>query len=96
MKAILGAPVSGVEYVQLDASAAELAPVLKGASAVLSCVGIAPGGANQRDGNGLVNVKIADAAKAAGIDKFVYLSVASELANGPAKFLLGDYLKGKG
>ena len=41
------------------------------------------------------NKIIADAAKAAGIDQFVYLSVASELANGPAKFLLGDYLKGK-
>jgi hypothetical protein len=25
----------------------------------------------------------------------VYISVASDLANGPAKFLLGDYFKGK-
>jgi len=41
-----------------------LVGVLSGATAVISCVGIAPGGANQRAGNGAVNVRIADAAKA--------------------------------
>ena len=92
---ILGKSLSGIEYVSLDASADDLAPVLADASAVVSCVGVAPGGANQRAGNGAVNVRIADASKAAGIKRFVYISVASELANGPAKFLLGDYLKGK-
>ena len=94
---ILGkaAAPSSLEYVSLDASSSDLSGVLKDASAVISCVGVAPGGANQRAGNGAVNVKIADAAKAAGISRFVYISVASELANGPAKFLLGDYLKGK-
>ena len=48
-----------------------------------------------RDGNGLANVKIADAAKAAGIDSFVYLGLASELASSPIKFVFGDYVKGK-
>ena len=40
-------------------------------------------------------MRIAEAAKAAAIDKFVYLGVASELANGPIKFIFGDYCKGK-
>ena len=94
---ILGKPLAGggIQYATLDASSDDLGDVLKGATAVVSCVGIAPGGANQRDGNGKVNVRIADAAKAAGIGRFVYIGVASELANGPAKFLLGDYFKGK-
>lgn len=96
VKSILGQGLSSVDFVSLDASTADLSNVLNGASAVISCVGIAPGGANQRDGNGKVNVRIADAAKAAGVEKFVYLGVASELANGPAKFLFGDYVKGKG
>ena len=121
VKKILGSSLAGVEFLSLDASTADLSGAFKGASAVISCVGVAPGGANQRAGNGrrfqpptrsgrcdrigsrvcaplrtgAVNVRIADAAKAAGVDKFVYLGVASELANGPAKFLLGDYLKGK-
>mmetsp|Transcript_18757 Transcript_18757/g.41732 ORF Transcript_18757/g.41732 Transcript_18757/m.41732 type:complete len:320 (+) Transcript_18757:115-1074(+) len=92
---ILGKPLSGIDYVSLDASTDDLGNVLKDAAAVVSCVGVAPGGANQRAGNGAVNVRIANAAKAAGNKRFVYISVASELANGPAKFLLGDYLKGK-
>ena len=33
--------------------------------------------------------------QAAGIGRFVYLGVASELANGPIKFIFGDYVKGK-
>jgi len=91
---ILGSSPS-VEYVSLDASTDDLSGVMSGADAIVSCVGISPGGANQREGNGAVNVRIADAAKAAGIKRFVYISVASSLANGPAKFLLGDYFKGK-
>lgn len=69
--------------------------VVTGASAVISCIGIAPGGANMKDGNGLVNVRIADASKAAGVPKLVYLGLASELANSPIKFVFGDYVKGK-
>mmetsp|Transcript_15584 Transcript_15584/g.44754 ORF Transcript_15584/g.44754 Transcript_15584/m.44754 type:complete len:280 (-) Transcript_15584:164-1003(-) len=95
VKAILGAPLAGVEYVQLDASTGDLSGVLGGAAAVISCIGIAPGGANMRDGNGLVNVKIAAASKLAAVPKFVYLGLASELASSPIKFVFGDYVKGK-
>jgi len=94
VKKIVGAPLA-VDYQSLDASKDDLSAIFKGASAVISCVGVAPGGANQLDGNGAVNAKIADAAKAAGVERFVYLGVASELAKGPAKFLFGDYIKGK-
>jgi len=95
VKGILGKSLSGVEYRQLDALSADLSDVVSGASAVVSCIGIAPGGANMRDGNGLVNVRIADASKAAGVPKLVYLGLASELAQGPIKFVFGDYVKGK-
>lgn len=94
VKTILGSSLP-IDYQSLNAGTDDLATVLKGASAVVSLVGIAPGGKNQREGNGLVNVRIADAAKAAGIGRFVYVSVSSEMSNGPAKFLLGDYFKGK-
>lgn len=92
---ILGGKSPSVEYVALDASTDDLSEVLAGADAVVSCLGIQPGKADQRDGNGAVNVRIADAAKAAGIKRFVYISVASSLANSPAKFVLGEYFKGK-
>ena len=92
--AILGTPLP-VQYVQLDAISGDLSSVMGGASAVISCVGIAPGGTNMRDGNGLANVRIASAAKAAGVGKFVYLGLASELAASPIKFVFGDYVKGK-
>ena len=83
VKAILGTSLT-VDYRQLDASKEDLSAVLKGASAVISCVGISPGGGpDKRDGNGAVNVAIADASKAAGIERFVYLGLADELANGP-------------
>ena len=92
---ILGSSPPPMEYISLDASTDDLSGILKDAEVVVSCVGIAPGGSNQREGNGAVNVRIADAAKAAGVKRFVYISVASSLANSPAKFLLGDYFKGK-
>ena len=77
---------------RLDALSGDLSSVLSGTSAVISCVGIAPGGANMKDGNSKANVR---AAKAAGIDKFVYLGLASELVSSPIKFIFGDYVKGK-
>ena len=92
---ILGTVPPNVEFMSLDANKDDLSSVLQGANAVVSCVGALPGSPNQRDGNGAVNRKIANASKAAGIQRFVYISVASDLANGPAKFLLGDYFKGK-
>jgi uncharacterized protein YbjT (DUF2867 family) len=95
VKAILGTSLK-VDYQQLDAGKEDLTAVLKGASGVISCVGVAPGGGpDQKNGNGAVNVAIADASKAAGIERFVYLGLADELANGPIKFVFGDYVKGK-
>lgn len=91
----LGTAPDHVDYVSLDASSADLGPVLAGAVVVVSCVGALGRGAAVRAINGAVNARIAAAAKEAGAARFVYVSVASELANGPAKFLLGDYLKGK-
>ena len=86
---------AGVTLLSADAATADLAPLFKGAEAVVSCVGIVPGGKNQRDGNGAVNVRIADAAKAAGVPRFVYISVASAISGGPGKFLFPEYVKGK-
>ena len=65
---------------------------------MISCCGVAPGSENQLDGNGAVNVRIADAAKAAGVPRFVYISVASDMGvtSGPAKIALGDYFKVRG
>eukprot|EP00986_Skeletonema_menzelii_P012304 scaffold6729_cov135-Skeletonema_menzelii.AAC.5 len=97
-KSILGKSLSNVDYITLDASTAsldELATPMKDVTAVISCVGISPGSQNQKDGNGLVNTRIIQAAKAAGVPKLVYIGVSSALANGPAKFLLGDYFAGK-
>ena len=92
-KSILGTTIPSVEYVSLDAGSAsidDLASAMKDSLAVISCVGIAPGSPNVKDGNGVVNSRIAKAAKFAGVPKFVYIGVASSLANSPAKFLLGD------
>jgi len=99
-KSILGASAlpKNVEYISLDASTAttdKLQSSMKDAIAVISCVGLSPGSSNQKDGNGLVNTRIFQAAKAAGVPKVVYIGVSSSLANGPAKFLLGDYFQGK-
>lgn len=97
MQKFVGAAPGDVKYVQLDASTADLSEnnLLAGADAVISCVGIVPGGENQLAGNGAVNVRIAKAAKANASPRFVYISVASALSDGPGKFLFGDYMKGK-
>jgi NAD(P)-dependent dehydrogenase (short-subunit alcohol dehydrogenase family) len=97
-KSILGTSLSNVDYISLDAGKAsldDLSASMKDATAVISCVGLSPGSQNQKDGNGLVNSRITQAAKAAGVPKIVYIGVSSTLANGPAKFLLGDYFSGK-
>lgn len=91
----LGAAPGRVAYVALDAAADDLGPVLDGAVAAVSCIGALGSGAAVRATNGAVNARIAAAAAKAGAGRFVYVSVASDLANGPAKFVLGDYLKGK-
>ena len=89
-KSILGTTIDGVQYISLDAGKDDLSSVMKDSLAVISCVGIAPGSPNVKEGNGLVNSRIAKAAKASGVNKFVYIGVSSELAASPARFLLGD------
>ena len=84
-----------VDFVSLDASKDDLSSVFKGASAVISCVGVAPGQKNQLDGNGAVNERIADAAKKAKVGRLVYISVASAISEGTGKLLFADYVKGK-
>ncbi len=84
-----------VDFVSLDASKDDLSNVFKGASAVISCVGVAPGQKNQLDGNGAVNERIADAAKKAKVGRLVYISVASAISEGTGKLLFADYVKGK-
>ena len=70
-----------VENVSLDAAEDDLSAVFKGATAVISCVGAAPGSKNQLDGNGAVNVAIADTAKKAKVPRLVYVSVASAISS---------------
>lgn len=85
-----------IQYESLDATKDDLSGVMKDASVVVSCVGIPPWEkSTAREGNGLANVRIADAARAAGVGKFVYVSVATEFSSGPGKFLFSEYFKGK-
>jgi len=97
-KSILGSALSGVRYLNLDAATAssdDLSAAIKDSLAVISCVGIAPGSRDVKEGNSIPNSNIAKAAKSAGVPKVVYIGVATSLSGGPAKFLLGDYFKGK-
>ena len=79
------AAANGISYIAADAATADLAPTFRGADAVVSCVGVLPGlgcsGGGCATANGAVNVRIAEAAKAAAVSRFVYISVASELAS---------------
>jgi uncharacterized protein YbjT (DUF2867 family) len=96
VKANVGKTVSTIQYVSLDATIDDLVDVMKGAAAVISCVGIPPWEKKTaRAGNGIANTRIAEAAKAAGVDRYVYVSVAKEFANSPAKFLFGEFFTGK-
>ena len=56
----------------------ELKEIMDGADAVVSCVGVIGGDDNRMlAGNGFTNVRGIKAAKAAGVKRFVYVSVAS-------------------
>ena len=97
VKANTGSLPTGLTFVQADAATDDLVKIFKGCDAVINCCGVAPGSSDQLDGNGQVNVRVADAAKAAGVPRFVYIGVASDMGvtSGPAKIALGDYFKGK-
>ena len=78
-----GAAVPGASSsvaIDLAAAAASeaLAAAFEGADAVVSCVGCIGGSdEDMRAGNGDANATAIDAAKAAGVKRFVYVSVAS-------------------
>lgn len=87
-----------VRWLALDAAdEAALAPVFKGSDAVISTIGVFFGNGAEQDRalNGRPNVAAARAAKAAGVGRFVYVSV-SEMVAPVAAPLVGDgYFKGK-
>ena len=62
-----------------DACVTALTDAMKGADCVVSCVGVFKPGDDDamREGNGTYNVRVVDAAVAAKVDRFVYVSVAS-------------------
>mmetsp|Transcript_33424 Transcript_33424/g.94647 ORF Transcript_33424/g.94647 Transcript_33424/m.94647 type:complete len:279 (-) Transcript_33424:654-1490(-) len=70
--------VDSVAWTKGDVLSEDIAPVLKGAAAVVSCIGVIGGSYEYMEkGNGAVNVTAAQKAKAAGVPRFVYVSVAS-------------------
>ena len=80
-----GTPVKGAkveEKIDLsltdDATFEALTDAMAGADAVVSCIGVIGGDDNHMlAGNGFNNVRGIKAAKAAGVERFVYVSVAS-------------------
>lgn len=87
---------SKVEWVAGDLTGEDLSGVMKGASAVISCIGVI-GGSDEYmlAGNGEANVKAVSEAKAAGVPKFVYVSVASIVADNVDGIALKGYFEGK-
>ena len=85
--------IPGVQYLSIDAISAsenDLVNVMKGAKVVISTVGISPTKSNKNEGNSVPNARIAKAAKAAGVSKFVYVGVATSLSEGPAAKLVAE------
>jgi len=84
-----------VDWIAADALTADFAPLLEGASAVVSCIG-ALGSQDDEKINGQANVRLADAAAKANVQRFVYISV-NPLVNEAAAGLgvLPEYFKGK-
>lgn len=76
---------------------AALAEAVRGAACAISCVGvIGTDDDAMRVGNGDVNVNIIESAKAAGVGRFVYVSVASIVPDVVGKTpLMKGYFEGK-
>lgn len=74
-----------------------LVDALRGADVAVSCVGvIGTDDAKMREGNGTFNVRAIEAAKKAGVGRFVYVSVASVVPNVVGKTpLMKGYFEGK-
>ena len=84
-----------------DACVSALTDAMKGADCVVSCVGVFKPGDDDamREGNGTYNVRVVDAAVAAKVDRFVYVSVASivpdALGGAESAPVMAGYFAGK-
>ena len=84
-----------------DACVSALTDAMKGADCVVSCVGVFKPGDDDamREGNGTYNVRVVDAAAAAKVDRFVYVSVASivpdALGGAESAPVMAGYFAGK-
>lgn len=89
---------SKVKWVAGDASdGGFLEPQFKGASAVISCIGVIFGNGEEKDrrNNAAPNVAAADAAAAAGVKRYVFVSVSSQVEPVVAPLLGHGYFDGK-
>jgi len=88
--------VSDVEWVAGDPAVSDLSQYLRGASAVVSCIGVIGGSDEEmRRGNGEINVQAVAAAREAGVPKFVYVSVGSAVKDNVGSIALKGYFEGK-
>lgn len=89
--------VDNVEWASCDVNdVVALQKVLKGASSVISAIG-AIGFDEERliEGNGKANVAAIESSKKAGVPKFVYVSVASQVKDSLGNVVLKPYFQGK-
>mmetsp|Transcript_42773 Transcript_42773/g.110923 ORF Transcript_42773/g.110923 Transcript_42773/m.110923 type:complete len:352 (-) Transcript_42773:244-1299(-) len=87
--------VGSVTWSKGDALSDDLSGVLKGASAVVSCIGVIGGSYDSMEkGNGATNIAAAEKSKAAGVPSFVYVSVASIVPNSVGGIVKGTDFKG--
>ena len=85
--------LASVEWLKADAEKpAELGKVLEGADAVVSCVGAFGSNEFMRRINGDANAAIAEAAAAAGVKRFVYVSAETFR---PVALVAPGYFEGK-
>jgi nucleoside-diphosphate-sugar epimerase len=88
--------VPGVTTQVGDLSKDDLTSALRGAAAVVSCIGvIGTDDALLEAGNGAVNVAAAAQTAAAGVKRFVYVGVADAVPNALANVALKGYFRGK-
>eukprot|EP00611_Tribonema_gayanum_P003613 TRINITY_DN1287_c0_g3_i1.p1 TRINITY_DN1287_c0_g3~~TRINITY_DN1287_c0_g3_i1.p1 ORF type:complete len:351 (+),score=111.85 TRINITY_DN1287_c0_g3_i1:936-1988(+) len=91
-----GKAVEGATSVRGDPSTDDLTATLKGAAAVISCIGVIGTDDDILEaGNGAVNVAAVKQAAAAGVPRFVYVGVASSVPAALASLALKGYFRGK-
>ncbi|KAL1527710.1 hypothetical protein AB1Y20_009095 [Prymnesium parvum] len=90
---VLDSDLSGVEWLKADIQKpADLTAVLKGADAVISCVGVFGSNEYMRRINGDANAALAESAAAAGVGRFVYVSAHTFR---PVAAIAPGYFEGK-